>query len=146
MTLDVFLRVVSAASTLLIGVAASWLAYQQFKISRVKLKFELYEKRLALFRIVREFASDIAINHTTNASQTLSDTGKFYRDTIEHRFLFNTDVSAYFDDVYQKAKALADVELELSRPNITMEERTTINKQVAVLMTFQRDLSIRTLK
>ena len=107
MTLDLFLRVVSAASTLIIGIAASWLALQQFRISRAKLKFELYDKRLVLFRIVRDFASAIALDHKRDSFNTLDEAGKFYRETIEHRFLFDADVSAYFDEIYEKASPRA---------------------------------------
>ncbi len=158
MTLDLFLRIVSAASTLVIGIAASWLAYRQFKISNAKLRFELYEKRLVLFRIVRDFASAISMEHKRDSFQTLDDAGKFYRDTIEHHFLFDADVSAYFDEMYQKAKDLSHVELELSRPNLTSDERTALNKQTVALMAwffeqsgvmltvFRKDLSIRTLQ
>jgi hypothetical protein len=60
--------IVSTASTSLIGVAASILAYQQFKISKAKLKFELCEKRYALFIKLREFASDLEIGDNKDLS------------------------------------------------------------------------------
>jgi len=40
--LDLWLRVISTLSTFAIGVAAVFLAYQQFRLSRSKLKFDLY--------------------------------------------------------------------------------------------------------
>jgi hypothetical protein len=108
MTLDLWLKLISTFFTAVLGVAASILAYQQFKFNRTlaseqlrlsdsKLKFDLYEKRLALFMIVRDFASQIAIT-----SEEI-DAGKFYRDTIERYFLFDAGEYAYFDEVYEKA-------------------------------------------
>jgi hypothetical protein len=40
-TFDLILRVLSTLATLTIGIAASLLAYQQYKISKAKLRFEL---------------------------------------------------------------------------------------------------------
>src|SRR5437764_11604789 len=99
-TLDYWLRIVTTASTLTIGIAASILAYQQFKLSRARLKFDLYEKRLALFNRVRDFASAVAL--AGRDEKDITDPGKFYRDTVEHRFLFEPDVWAYFAEVYER--------------------------------------------
>ncbi|MHB8735135.1 MAG: hypothetical protein ACYC6M_07525 [Terriglobales bacterium] len=87
LTLDQWLRIVSAISTLAIGVAASFLAYQQFRISRSKLKFDLYDRRLRLLRSVRDFASVVALGGE-------ADSGALYRSTIERHFLFEEDVCA----------------------------------------------------
>ncbi len=48
-TFDLILRSISTISTFVIGIAASVLAYQQFKISKSKLHLELYDKRYTLF-------------------------------------------------------------------------------------------------
>src|SRR4051794_532478 len=115
MTLDQWLHLISIIITAALGVVAGIIAYQQFKLNKnlsseqsrlateqlrlneAKLKFDLYQKRLALFMILRDFASQIAI---TNEE---IDAGKFYRDTIECYFLFDANEYAYFDEVYQKA-------------------------------------------
>jgi hypothetical protein len=89
-TLDLIIKIVAALGTLAIGAAASVLAYQQFRISRSKLRFDLFEKRLAVFKTVRDFASDTAFGRET-------DPGAFYRDTIERRFLFEEDVYLYIE-------------------------------------------------
>lgn len=59
-TLDLILKSLTAVATLGIGKAASILAYQQFKISKAKLKFDLYEKRLALLKTASNFAATVA--------------------------------------------------------------------------------------
>ena len=69
---------------------ASFLAYQQFHLSKSKLKFDLYEKRLRLFNVVRDFASTVALRGEL-------DSGQLYRDTIERYFLFDKDVCDYID-------------------------------------------------
>lgn len=99
MTLDYILKIVSTISALTIGIAASALAYQQFRLSRSKLRFDLYEKRLAVFKTVRDFASTLAIKGE-------ADAGAFYRDTIERRFLFEEDIYSYIEGMYERAKQL----------------------------------------
>jgi hypothetical protein len=91
--LDLFLRIVSTVATLIIGLAASILAYQQYKISKSKLKFDLFEKRLALFIRAREYTSKLAWESLTGF-ETYDVAKKFYNDTLEHRFLFDDNVSS----------------------------------------------------
>jgi len=69
-------------STVVIGLAASFLAFQQFRISGSKLKFDLYERRLKVFNIVREFCGKVAIEGRIEAK----DSSCLYHDTIERHF------------------------------------------------------------
>src|SRR4051812_32777607 len=80
--------------TAFLGVVASILAYQQYRFNKAlssqqlrlnesKLKLDLYERRLALFIVVRDFASQLAM------TSEIIDAGKFYRNTIERYFLFD---------------------------------------------------------
>src|SRR5215475_8561389 len=94
-TLDLVLRIIATLSTLAIGIAASFLAYQQFKLSRSKLRFDLFERRLAVFMTVRVFASTMVIEGE-------ADPGVLYRDTIERYFLFEKDVCSYIEGMYER--------------------------------------------
>ena len=154
---DLILRVITTISTLTIGVAASVLAYQQFKISKAKLRFELYEKRYALFLRLRMFVSDLAIG-SNDTTEVLSKSGAFKRDTIECRFLFDADVVAYFDQVYEKARALSKAKLNFDRPLLREDEADSIRDRLnnlhvwffdqsdEMFSVFQKDLSIKTLR
>lgn len=149
--LEISLKLISTASTLGIGVAAWFLAYQQLKLSKSKLKFDLYAKRLDLFNVVRDFASTLAL-------QGEADTGKFYRETIERYFLFEANVCSYIDEMYEKAKQVQNTKQELLRPNLTEEEKQKLDKQLVkdktcffnqsdiMIKVFSEDLSIKTLR
>lgn len=151
MTLELWLKLISTLSTLAIGVAAWFLAYQQLKLSKSKLKFDLYEKRLALFKVVRDFASVLAL-------QGKADSGQLYRETIERYFLFDEDVCAYIDEMYEKAKQVAQTKEELTRPDLTPEEKQLLDKKLVgdlvwffdqsdkMIQVFSKDLSIKTLR
>lgn len=155
--MDLALKIITALATLTIGIAASILAYQQYKISKAKLRFDLYDKRLTLFNRLRDYASEVAMT-SKDGLEILDDAGKFYRDTIECQFLFDEDISGYFKEVYEKGKQLSEAKLGLERPNLTQEEREAFKHQVVELKTwffdqsdevfkvFAKDLSIKTLR
>jgi hypothetical protein len=132
-------------------VAAFFLACQQFRISRSKLKFDLYEKRLRLFNVVRDFASTVALRGELDSDQ-------LYRDTIERYFLFDKDVCDYIDQMHERAKELERTDLDLERPNLNEEARQALKaKKVKtktwffdqsdnMLKVLSKDLSIKTLR
>jgi hypothetical protein len=131
---QIILAAVQIVTTAFLGVTASFLAYQQYKFNRnlssqqlrlteSKLKLDLYERRLALFMKVRDFASQLAIT-----SEEI-DAGKFYRDTIERYFLFDEHEYAYFDEVYEKAKELKRTEEQFSRPRLPDREEQELKER-----------------
>lgn len=154
MTLDLWLRIISTLSTFAIGVAVVVLAYQQFKISRSKLKFDLYERRLKLFNVVREFCGRVAMEGKINAR----DSSDLYHDTIERHFLFDQEIISYIGNVYERSKQLQRTRLELERPRLTEDEKQALDRQLVAQMTwfydqaenisrvFSPELSIKSLK
>ena len=148
--MDLILKIISTVSTLTIGVAASILAYQQFRLSRAKLRFDLFEKRYAIFMIVRVFASTMAMKGE-------ADAGELMRSTTERFFLFEKDVCDYIETMYKKAWNIRKKKDELTRPNITPEqteecqnqlyEDTTwfYNQSDEMIPIFSKYLSIKTL-
>jgi hypothetical protein len=144
--LNLILNILSTVATLAIGIAASALAYQQFRISKSKLRFELYEKRLALFKLAMEFTRAVCAN--TDQSKTLELAWAFKRDTSEHCFLFTPDVAAYFNTLYAKANELAGAQgRTLGANNDTTDLLLWFDSQsYAMVKVFQVDLSIETLR
>lgn len=114
------------------------------------MRFDLYERRLALFRAVKEFAGKFTMTGE-------ADTGAFYHDTIERHFLFEKDVSNYIGDMYERALQALRTKTDLARGNLDEGERQRLIQQDGeqmnwfyeqeqnVIKMFSRDLSIRTL-
>jgi len=153
--------VISTLITVAIGIAAWIIAFQQLRLNRTlsseqlrlseaKLKFDLYERRLTLFRTVKEFAGKFAITGE-------ADTGAFYHDTIERHFLFEKDVSDYIGEMYDRALQAKRTKANLQRENLDEGERERLihqhgdemnwfyEQEQNVIRVFSRDLSIRTL-
>jgi hypothetical protein len=126
-TFDLVLKIVTALSTLLIGVAAWFLAYKQFTVSKTKLKLDAwnynYERKLALFNKVKEFCGDVATGKDT-------DSGMFYHDTVECYLLFDETVAAYIGEVYRRALQVERTRMELGGPNLTEDDRQTLKKRL----------------
>ena len=153
--------VISTIITIAIGVAAWIIAFQQLRLNKTlsaeqlrlneaKLKFDLYERRLALFRTVKEFAGKFTMTGE-------ADTGAFYHDTIERHFLFEKDVSDYVGDMYDRALQALRTKANLARENLDEGERERLIHQYGdemnwfyeqeqnVIRVFSSDLSIRSL-
>lgn len=153
-------QVLSLIITGAIGTAAWIIAFQQLRLNRTlvseqlrladaKLKFDLYQKRLALFMLVQDFVSQMA------AMNEEFDQSKFYRDIIERYFLFDADENAYIDKVCQKANELKRA-LARSGPQLMnadeadrLELRIFIqwfsNQSDEMIKVFSKCLSIKTL-
>jgi hypothetical protein len=153
----------SIATTLIIGGAAFFVAYRQYTISKAKLKFDLYEKRVALYQIARDFTDSLAvgglaIGNWNQCVAIMEKAGTFRHDTRQCHFLFEEDVIAYFTLVHQNAMNLSYAYRDLDVPNLTEEDRDSLNRRVVALKTwfvnqsdemiqvFRKDLSIKTLR
>jgi hypothetical protein len=147
-----WLKVITTIFTIVIGFAASAIAYQQYRISKSKLRFDLYEKRLRIFTTVREFASTVAMRREF-------DVGQFYRDTLERYFFFDEDVCDYIEEMFEKAKLIERTTIEFAALNINNDERRqTLNQTLTQTKTwffnqadimveiFSKYLSIKTLQ
>ncbi len=146
-------------ATLAIGIAASFLAYRQYKISRAKLKFDLYEKRLELFTTLRDFMSEVAVGDFNSSFESAQKVTKFYHQTLEHWFLFEDPaINTYFDKVLGKARELRMTLQKLDDQNLTDKDRKELQERDAELVmwfftqteevvnVFKNDLSIKTLR
>jgi hypothetical protein len=157
MTFDLILRILATMSTLIIGVAASILAFQQFRISKAKLKFDLYDKRLALFRRVREYVHEMAVTTDSDPAFRMNSLASFRRDTLECRFLFDAKVVNYIDEINKRVRCLDRIETILrahvTRDNDKLKELedqkvwfTDQDQNEKIFETFKEDLSIKTLR
>jgi hypothetical protein len=157
MTFDLILRILATMSTLIIGVAASILAFQQFRISKAKLKFDLYDKRLAPFRRVREYVDEIAVTTDSEPAFRMNNLASFRRDTLECRFLFDAKVVADVDEINKKVRDLDRIEKILRAHDVTgnnHELNLELNdlkvwfakQNEEIFQIFKEDLSIKTLR
>jgi hypothetical protein len=154
---------VSTLITAAIGAAAWVLALQQLrinknlssrqiKLSHAKLQFDLYERRLALFFLVKKFL--VRVLETSGEVNTLN----FYRETIEAEFLFDKEIVDYIREVHNRAKWIKRIKQRIDeRPtepewkehwgSALKDEFDWFNsQQLNVVNVFSKELSIKTLE
>ena len=87
----------TALLTPVIAVIAVYIAYQQWQTNQQRLKIDLYDRRLSVYKAVTKYLN--AVLRTLHP--TLEDLSEFHRSTAEADFLFGPDIRKYLDDLYK---------------------------------------------
>jgi len=93
--IDIF----SALLTPVIALIAAYVAWQQYKVNKLRLQHELYERRLRVYKAVQVFLSKILRDGDVKFEQCI----QFYSDASEATFLFDDTIQKFIDDIYKKA-------------------------------------------
>jgi len=81
-----------------VALIAVWIALHQYLVAKAKLKFDLFEKRLAVFNIAQEYLPQVL-----NPGLTLSEINAFYRSIRVADFYFGKEIVEYLSEINQKA-------------------------------------------
>lgn len=93
----------------LIAIITVYIAYQQYKTNRNRLRFELYDKRFKIYLSVKILISQIV--REANISQ--DDTRQFAIETREAEFLFDKETFNYLNEIYKKSLKLYTIHIQL---------------------------------
>ena len=105
-----FFEITVSSLTALIAFFAAFIAYQQFKINKYKYKFDLFDKRFAVFIKFREFAQKV---DEDGGKIKISEIQRFRFQILEHKFLFNTEFTEYISDFIENVKRLRTINVDL---------------------------------
>jgi hypothetical protein len=95
-----YVKVLSTPIVALVAaLVAGSIAYQQWRTARDKLKFELFDKRIAVYQAANEFISDV-LKDRGPSDEVLK---VFYKKSREARWLFDKPVMDYMDELYFRA-------------------------------------------
>jgi hypothetical protein len=103
----------SAALTPLLGVIAVYIAYQQYRTNELRLRHDLYERRLRVYKAVQAYLVYILREAKVDIPQAV----QMYADASEAAFLFDKDVQKYIDLLYKKGIQLRSFRQQLYRPD-----------------------------
>lgn len=93
------MQFLAAMAQVVFGGSALWIAFLQWKLSKNKSKFELYEKRYEAYKELKKFLGSILSNAKVETKDLISFKWKFE----EHFFLFEKDVHNYVKLIYEKS-------------------------------------------
>ena len=107
------LEVFAKMGQIAFGIAAVIIAIQQWKISRNRAKFELYEKRLETFKAVEKYLGSVLRNGQTSTQDIIDLRWKFN----ENYFLYDRDIRDYIEDIYMESFEMLRLQRKLTGNN-----------------------------
>jgi hypothetical protein len=130
----------SALLTPLIAIIAVYIAWQQFRNAQLKLKHDLYERRLEVFKAVSQFiGTAVQLAYLKN-----EDLFALLRETNQSYFLFDDDVSQYIHELYLKGVDFSYINTRLhGKAPISQEERERLaDKNGELLKWFSQQFEV----
>jgi hypothetical protein len=119
------IKIFSALLTPIIAIVTTYIAVQQYRLSKFKVRHELFERRLAVYKAVMEFISSTS-RHKSNVDESAV---RMIRETADSYFIFKTDIAEYIRVLYDKGIDLSTINLELSDPTMERGERKLKSKE-----------------
>ena len=103
MSIDEILKISQGLLTPVIGIVATYIAWQQWRTNQNKLNLDRYERRLQVYKEVVRFIS-IGIRDANYDNDELMT---FRPKVSEADFLFGEDISKYIDELHKRAVNLS---------------------------------------
>jgi hypothetical protein len=114
-------------TTLVLALFAAYLAFQQYRLGRERFKLDLFEKRFKVFSGARIFLTQIMREGNLKDLNPLWE----YRAAIgEATFLFDEDITAYLEEIYEHAVSL-HVAGHTMEPLPVGDERTRLAGEIS---------------
>jgi hypothetical protein len=98
MTLKEIVDVFNALLTPVIAGTTVYIAWQQYQVSRLTLKKDLYEKRLRVYQAFMSYLSEIVRDGKIHHNRV----AQFYAEASESEFLFDIEVLEKADELYKQ--------------------------------------------
>jgi hypothetical protein len=89
--------IVTAALTPIIGLTTVYIAIQQYKAARRKLKLDLYDRRYKVYEALMRFLKEVVVS----GGDVIIAQRQFLIDTNESAFLFGKEVNSYLELILQ---------------------------------------------
>jgi len=102
--------ILSALLTPVIGGTTVYIAWQQYQVSRIALKKDLFDKRFRVYQAFRSYLSDIAREGTIDDNRLF----EFYAESSECEFLFDNEVVEKADELFKQGIQLSYLHNQLS--------------------------------
>lgn len=113
-------QVGAAALTPIIALVGGWIAWQQVRINRNKLKLDRFDKRFAIHEAAMTFVAGVTALGNAHPAQM----NEYLANTRGARFLLNKETADYLDEIHTKASRLHTTITVMQSLVMTEEWRT----------------------
>lgn len=125
----------AAALSPIIAVVGGWIAWQQVRINRNKLKLDRFDKRFAVHEAVVTFAATVAIRSKVDETQFQD----FIKQTRGTRFLFDKEMQDYVDLLRKNAIRVQVIGKSSAVAGISDEDRVKQGDEMSNLIIWFND-------
>lgn len=98
-----YVETFSALLVPVIAIVGIVISIQQYKINKQRLKHELYDRRLVVYKHMKTYLSEIMRDGKVSYNRAM----KFNFDTSESTFLFDDEINDKIKEIYEKSIDLA---------------------------------------
>ncbi|MBR7924600.1 hypothetical protein QZM26_21615 [Burkholderia multivorans] len=132
-------QVGAAALAPIIAIVGGWIAWQQVRINRNKLKLDRFDKRFAVHEAAMTFVA--AVCRSSDAS--VDEMNDFLAKTRGTRFLLSKEIADYLNEIHNKAGHLHSLNTTMQSLVLTEEWRKKFAEKWAELNEwFQQQLDV----
>ena len=110
-TEEFIIKLIPTIITSIIAITAVTIAYFQWRINQLKVRHDLFEKRLKVYDATFKFIQIII----AKARPSKDDIYEFTENTRLSKFLFRKNISNYLKLLREKATALIRIDLEMNK-------------------------------
>ena len=119
-----WVQVASALLTLLIAAIVTYIAFMQWRTAQAKLALDLFEKRIAVYDLVREA---ISIINTHGKVDETADR-KLLEAMNASEFLFGDDIREYLEAMWKKFSKMRVAQSQLENSDEKIRKKAVSNK------------------
>ena len=128
--------ILSAMLTPTIAILGIYIAYQQWRTNKNRLKLELFEKRYEIFMSIKKFIANVLSSGIVEPGADI----QFLRDTKSAGFLFDENIANLTTEMYKMANKLHSLE-KTEKTHIGDKLEINLDKQDEIKDWFQQQLN-----
>ncbi|MGQ0833701.1 MAG: hypothetical protein ACT4O5_02060 [Gammaproteobacteria bacterium] len=123
--LPIWVPILAALLTPTIAIAGVYIAAQQWRTNRNKLKLELFDRRYAFYEAATELIGRVITTGKASSSTTL----QFLMKTKGAKFIVGAALAEYLDKLYREASLLHSLDSELEGVPAGPERSQNVRRQ-----------------
>lgn len=125
MEFETYVKIFSSLLVPVIAIVTTYIAVQQYKINKFKVKISLYDRRLGVFNASMKFIAGAGSRGDVEVTQLI----EFLADTKEADFLFEKDVYDHLMELHDKGARLHSVNEQMNSSRIKQDRLDSLNNE-----------------